>query len=78
MLLLSLVIINNTIKQTDEEKECSSSSDCADNADCINYTCVCYKQGYEGDGIEKCENNGLYFLFYYINTIYKKFLKLKC
>jgi len=45
-------------RNIDEEKECSSSSDCADDADCINYTCVCYKQGYEGDGIEKCENNG--------------------
>jgi len=44
-------------KNIDDETECNISSDCADDADCINYTCVC-NAGYEGDGIEKCNKNG--------------------
>jgi len=41
----------------DDEKECSISSECAEDAYCINYTCVC-NAGYEGDGIIKCNKNG--------------------
>jgi len=45
-------------RNIDDVKECSSSSECANDASCINYTCVCYKDGYKGDGIMKCEKNG--------------------
>ena len=60
--------------------ECEDNTDnCHENAECENtegeYTCTC-KQGYRGDGKAKCDEIGMFSLFYRYFVHKKRLVKL--